>query len=505
LDYYQHVWLKKPPVSGQPKIKVSEALSPVASFYERLRYTIDYKKEHLLRRNAIERVLKRIIREKGAGDLKLVASELIKELIWAKYIPNNYYPLIKIPEIAAVIDKYLVLGRNYPTEQDWFLAVCSCEIEEKLDPELESINVLAVAIQVWFEERFDWQDETLTGPQKENQLAIAIQRSLFRADEAKSAYYLFRRLGKDRDQAQGLMQIKEDLKNPIQVRLYRFVQKEVVPFQILKTILEAKPDQAGQILADPNAFREEIYQVCEEKYSEIRDRVNRGIIRSIIYIFITKVLIAIAVEVPYEHYFLGRISIFPIASTLAIPLFFVFLIGLTLRKPTEANSEKILEQIFAFVYRQAPEDKIEFSLAKPKKRLRIKAFQIIYWLLFLTVFSLVSFALKRAGFNFVGIGIFFIFLSLVLLFGYRVKFSASELMVAEKKESLASNLLTNISLPFLDLGVWLSDKFAQLNFFIVLFDFLVEAPFKNIIGIIDEWTTYLRERRAEAVETPGEK
>jgi hypothetical protein len=94
---------------------------------------------------------------------------------------------------------------------------------------------------------------------------------------------------------------------------------------------------------------------------------------------------------------------------------------------------------------------------------------------------------------------------LVLLFGYRVRFTASELNVTGDSESLLGHLITNLSLPLLDLGVWLSDKFARFNFLIVFLDFLIEAPLKNIIGVADEWTTFVRERREEVVEVPVER
>ena len=518
LGYYQTVWGKPLQKDSQPKFKVSEALSSVASFYERLRYTIDYKKEHLLRRNAIERILKRATS----------AETLVKELIWARYIKNDFYPKSEIGNLEKIISKYLVLIKEYSIKspigeskvswRDWLLGVASCEIEERLDPQLESTDILSVAAQVWFEERFDWQESGLDKKEQENQLAIAIHRSLLRSDEAKNAFYLLRRLyrnwanetadtltGKSDEIYEIFLQIRRSLTNPLQSRLYRFIQKEVVAFQILKTFIESNPAEAGKIIIDPNALKEEIYGICEEKYGEIGDRVNRGIIRSIIYIFITKVLFAIAIEIPYEYYFIGRISPFPLVSTIAVPLFFVFLVGLTIKKPGETNTQRIIDIIFDFVYKGEPKQKVDFSLAYKKRGLRHQIFGTVYWILFFAIFTLVTYILKRAGFNFVGIGIFFIFLSLVLLFGYRVRFSASELNVTSVKESLASNLLTNVSLPFLDLGVWLADKFAQLNFFIVFFDFLIEAPFKNIIGIIDEWTTYLREKKEEAIEIPVER
>ena len=99
-----------------PKFKVGEALSSVASFYERLRYAVDYKKEHLLRRNAIERILKRNLWEKGEGSTLILGEALLKELTWARYIKNNHYPLSKINEVAQIISKYLLLSRNFAIE-----------------------------------------------------------------------------------------------------------------------------------------------------------------------------------------------------------------------------------------------------------------------------------------------------------------------------------------------------------------------------------------------------
>ena len=61
LSYYDDLLRRNSLKESGPKFKVGEALSSVASFYERLRYAVDYKKEHLLRRNAIERISTDII------------------------------------------------------------------------------------------------------------------------------------------------------------------------------------------------------------------------------------------------------------------------------------------------------------------------------------------------------------------------------------------------------------------------------------------------------------
>lgn len=527
LSYYDDLLKRTSLKDSGPKFKVGEALSSVASFYERLRYAIDYKKEHLLRRNAIERILKRNLWEKGEGDVKVLGEALLKELTWAKYIKNNFYDLTKIDELSNIISKYLVISRSFasipiPKKEakwkDWLMGVCSCEIEESLDPTVSSVDVLSMAVESWFEKKFNWIDGGLTNDEKDDQLAIAIHRSLIRGDESQNAYYVVRRLYKNWNLVKIeeveknvdniykiCLRIRKSLANPIQSRLYRFVQKEVSAFQILKSLIDENPEAAKEIFRDPETLTLKVSEVCDERYSEISSRVNRGIIRSVIYIFITKIVLAIAIEVPYELYFLKHLSYLPMVSSIAIPLLFVFLVTATIRKPSEDNTKRITELIMDFVYTRERRERVEFSLTRAKRGLTYSIFTTAYLILFVLIFSFISYALAKVGYDIVGIGIFFIFLSLILLFGYRVKFSASELNVIPKKESLFSNLFTNLTLPFLDLGVWLSDKFASLNFFILFFDFLIEAPLKNIMGILDEWGNYLRERREEAVETPVER
>lgn len=525
LEYYQDLEKRLKEKDGQEKIKVGDTFSSVASFYERIRYTIDYKKENLLRRNAIERIVKRLLWEKGEGDLVSLSETLVKELIWAKYVKNDHYPVGEVAEISAIIAKYLFLSTKFVIEnryskgwKDWLVGVASCEIEESLDPSIVSYDVFSMAIESWFKKNFEWTGNGLDEVEKENQLAIAIHRSLFRSDEPKGAYFLLRRMvkgwngmGKEEVEKRGgeiikaLVRIRSSLKNPFQSKLYRYVQKEVAAFQILKNLIEENPATAQSLMGSPDEFTKEIYEICEERYDEIRQRVNLGIIRSIIYIFITKIIFAIAIEIPYELYFLKHLSWLPLASTVVVPVLFVFLVALTIRRPGDDNTAKIAETIFDFVYEHNVTRKISFSLTGKKRGLSYQIFSAIYGIVFILVFSLIAYVLARAGYDIIGIGIFFIFLSLILLFAYRVKFTASELNVTTIKESLASHLMSNLTLPFLDLGVWLADKFSQLNFFILLFDFLVEAPLKNILGVLDEWTTFLKERKQEAIEIPVER
>ena len=529
LDYYFKARRQTPEEHAGVRIKVGETLSLFAHAYERLRYAVDYKKGHLLKRNAIERILKRILRGRWEKDPQALSEALIKELIWARYLRNDYYPLSKINEVAVVIGKYLKLMefsfRKFPDKKrllpwrDWLVSIASCEIEERLDPSLLSIEALSVSALSWFEKRYDWDESGLDKKEKEKQIIIAVHRGLFRSDDARTSYHLLKFLRPGlREEAvesldernleeilSALGEISVSLSLPVQSRLYRFVQKQIAAFQVLKEVIEDDLDNIRMVISDKAEFEERIYQMCEEKYSDISARVTRGIIRSIVYIFITKIFFAILIEIPYEYYLLGGISFVPLLTTIAIPILFVILVALTIKRPGEANTARITQKIFDFVY-DGEKDRTKFSVAGGKRRgLTYKVFAFAYGSLFFLTFAAISWVLFKIGFSMVGGVVFFIFLSLVLLFGYRVKFTASELNVMGERDSFLSHLVTNISLPLLDLGVWLSDKFSRFNFLITFLDFLIEAPLKNIIGVMDEWTDFVREKREEVVEIPVER
>src|SRR3989338_4670097 len=135
---------KTPPVQHSQsvvKISVSQTVSFAAFLYEKMRNAVEFREEHLIRRAAVERMLKRrmILNENGRD----IAEPLIKELLWARYYENNTIGEEKIGEIQTIIDKYFFLrneisaGRGSREQEkiaDFTLQIMSCEIEESLNP-----------------------------------------------------------------------------------------------------------------------------------------------------------------------------------------------------------------------------------------------------------------------------------------------------------------------------------------------------------------------------------
>lgn len=54
-------------------------------------------------------------------------------------------------------------------------------------------------------------------------------------------------------------------------------------------------------------------------------------------------------------------------------------------------------------------------------------------------------------------------------------------------------------MPVLSVGKVLSSGISKINIFGFVFDFFIEAPFKLIVEVVEEWVRFVRERREEII------
>jgi hypothetical protein len=166
---------------------------------------------------------------------------------------------------------------------------------------------------------------------------------------------------------------------------------------------------------------------------------------------------------------------------------------------------RIIERIKSFAYKEDDGRKVDFALSgMDQNRIIYRVFLAVYAFLFLLIFGAISYLLYVLRFNIASAVVFFMFMSLVLLFGFRVRYSASELNAGEEREGFFSTLLLNLSMPFLNVGALLSKGLAKINFLMMIMDFLIEAPLKTILSVVDEWSDFVRERKEEVVEVPSQ-
>ncbi len=510
---------------GSPKIKVSSLISRMSFFYEKIRNSVEYKDEHLQRKNAIERILKReiviqgVIRQVHSAE---VAHNLLTDLIRADYLPNNKLPETKIDDVAAVIDKYIALRHyalqhtrvDFQGKQDltnWILSMAACDIEELFGRR----EVTDVVIKYMFDmlvARIELPDTSEHEKDKEIQIFLSIHRNWLKFDRDMLGYLLLKFYNgtwKSPSQEDVIAvarriiplrnEIERQLDHPFARQIDRVVLRYTVFFTIFLDVIEEDPVAVYNYLKhDPKAFPRAVKRVCEKLYKAKKSKLWRAGVRSIIYIFLTKMIVALILEIPVASLLGEQTSALSLFINIAFPPFLLFLVIFFTRLPGDANTAKIVEGINEIMV-APPEKGRKFKLRESIARSgRLQAvFTAVYGITFILSFGFVIYVLRAINFSLVSTVLFLFFLTLVSFFSIRIRKGTGELFVVEPTENIITLLGEFFYTPILVVGKFLSENFSRINVFIFILDFIIEAPFKVLVEVADEWSKYVKERREE--------
>lgn len=501
-------------------LSVSQTVSFFALVYEKVRNAVEYREDHLILRAAIERILRRrfSLNPDGHGE----AENLLRELLWARYFDNGVLGAEDNVIIQNLVDKYILLRRQLVVGRDnelrvfldqFLMDLLTCEIEETLKPESAAIqsNLTFFIYQVL---RRKIKIEGLKEDQKDAYFLVAIEKVFAKSDRSYLRYHLFTTFYKTlfnytAKELNSLgskfptifKKIDDTASNPYVDNLAKFVRKQLPPFLILFALIKNKPDELQMILTDREKLWNEVDTTCRLKYQQLGARIRTLAVRSFIYILLTKMIFAIILEIPVSMYFYGEInrnaiiinSIFP-------PILMIGILGF-FKVPGDDNTKKIFQRIVDIIDEDKSfETKVAFVPKKSttKRPLLIFGFTVFYTLTFLVTLSLIYEFLSNLGFNLVSQAIFIFFVSVVSFFSYRIRQVTKELRL-EEKASILAPIGDFFFMPMLSLGKFFSSGLAKLNFFIFIFDFIIEAPFKLIFEVVEEWISFVRKRKEEII------
>lgn len=499
------------------RIQVDTFISKIAFIYEKIRNAIEYKEDHLMRKAAIFRILQRRMMIKVSAEDIILA--LIKELIRAGYLENNLIPQTKVEEVHQIFDKYVTLFNLSSVKRGtvkgnklfkWLLELCSCEIEECLMPPLANRALVEFMFKV-MRPGVNIVDKTINEKEKDLQVYLAVYRALVKSDEAMMDFKLLKYFypdwkGATKTQVMQLAkkinnlkaQIEKQKKYYLAEKLLRLFKKYTFVFNVLKDIILENPDEAERIFKEPAELEYQIRVACDKSYKKSRAKLRRSIVRVTIYIFITKMLLGLLLEFPYDYYIAKNVTLLPLSINALFPPFLMFLLGVFIRVPSKKNTSRVVSVAKEVVYQDAVSD-VKSGLGGTVKRsaLALTVFYILYLILFIFSFGVLIYALKLLSFNVASIIIFLLFLSLVSFFGIKMRLKVRELVVIDKRENPLVFLIHLFTLPFLKAGHWMSEKFAKINIFVFILDFIIEAPFKIFLEVIEDWIAFLREKKEE--------
>ncbi len=505
---------------GEDTVSVSRTGQTAGAAYEKVRNAVEYEEEHLLRRNAIRRILHRR-RAADEEDSSISRGEaVLTELIWAKYLPNKRVPAAKIGELDKIVDKYDQLLDSLAEDDegmyqyDWLLDVMSTEIEYAIDPP-HSREALATLMFDHMRTEIVWSvDDKLDDQQKDMLTYVAIHRALLKSNLATLRYRVFMLyfpkwgsadtalIHKVEERLSTIIgAVEEQIKHPYADQLYRLMRKYALVFWSIEDVAKDRPNEALEILADNDQLKREVTKAVSARYTKFRTKLYRVVGRAVLFLFLTKMLLAIILEVPYDLYVLGALEIFPLAVNVAFHPLFLTLIGVTVRIPSKKNTKKVIELVTRVLNKQPGDQSMNvvFNVRRPWTHGALgKFFTLFYGVTFLFSYGVIAWFLATIlEFNVLSIILFLLFFSLVTFFGIKIRQSVRELLVIERQGGIIGTMFDFFMLPVVRLGRWITLRARKINIFVFFLDFIIEAPFKLGIEMIEGWIAFIKDKKEE--------
>lgn len=515
IERYQFWYHSLQPKETIPTIHVDEVASTVASFYEKIRGVVEWKEEHLLRRAAIARVLKRrMILQKTAENL---AEPFVFELIRNGHFPNDQIPEEKIEEVKRTLNKYFFILENSPIAQhekwkaqlyDWLLNLAACEIEEILSPAIKEKALIEYMTELMME-----RIEVAKGMKEEEkniQVFIACQKALFKLDSPIISYYLLQKKYSDwsklsESQLQKISTdiysiwetIEKELNHPLAEKFYQICEQYDIAYLLVGDVVGQNPFEAQRNLSQPEILEGLIKSAYQTRLNKLKARIGRAAFYSTISIFITKILFALAIEIPFDKYILGEFNRQSLMFNVFFPPFLMFLLVLTIRPPKKENLNRVTLEAMKIVHKTEKKEIYPIKI-KSKKGVVLNLLVFSFYFLNLIIsFGVVIWVLRKLNFGILSMVIFLMFFSLISFTGTKIRERAKELTITNDRSGFFSFLFDSFSLPFLRLGRWLSNQWSRFNLVVVLITALIDMPLQLFVEFLEHWRTFLKEKKEE--------
>lgn len=498
-------------------IHVSSVISGAAVLYERLRYSLDYREEHLLRRHAIERVVRR--RLDNWDGFKEFARPLLVELVQAQYLKNDTVLETAISRVQAILDRYSALlalvDHNVSGQKkalkDWLLGLISAELDDELAPAPEDQALVNLMVSHVIKDG-SLEDWPMGEEERERQVFISCYRALYAFDPQTLHFFLllkylpnWRYLTPEEAAAfwpvlvEQRLVVEQALRHPAGAKLYRSLKSKAIVFHALKDIVMKNRNDINALSLNEAKLSLLLEETCHHYYGGARRRLYRSAVRSTIYIFLTKIILALVAEAPAEQFLYRAVATGPLFINIIFPPTLMFLLTVTTRFPGAGNTKQAWQIMTTLLY--GGEGRI---FARVKYTAKSSAFStgiffLFYLFTFTVTFGAIITILQKFNYTLVSLFFFLFFLTVVSFFAIRIRQPVRDLFVTSQRENIFLVLINFFSLPILRVGQVISLTSARLNVFLYLFDYLLEAPFKSFLAVFEDVLGFFREQREEIV------
>ena len=493
-------------------INVNRFVSEIATWYEKFRNAMDYRDEEVVRRAAIERILKR--RLLFGGDGEKIATPLMRELLWARYFPDSSISEEEVKKVGHAIDLYLQLREQLLSKQHNVKINIDTLVYQLLSSHLEimlnknrDVELISNFIFHLLRDRITIGDDSQET--RDIQVFIAVRRAFAKDDIAFLRFHLFEQyfgkveLGNIHTIAanfsKGYGELERQINYPLKDRIISYVKKQLPPFLIFAEVLRKQRGNIRDLIANTAEFQNAVFATAAARYKTISSKVRTAIIRSVIFILLTKFIFAFSVEATYDNLVLGHVAWNSLFINIAVPPLIMVIASLFIRTPDINNTKRIYDKIRNIVFVDKPELARALILSlKPDKRHPVLnfVFTSLWFGAFIVSFGLIISILNKLEFSLASQGIFIFFMAIISFFTYRISQTANSYTVPAK-QSFFAPIMDFFFMPIIKVGRRFTEGLSQINIFLYVFDYLIETPFKELFGFLERWFFFLQTKREE--------
>jgi hypothetical protein len=505
---------EKEEIKNQTKtgINVNRFVSEIATWYEKFRNAMDYRDEEVVRRAAIERILKRRLFFGGSG--QKIATPLMRELLWARYFPESSISDEEIKRVGSVIDLYLKLREQLIARQQDVKINIDSLIYQLLSSRLElmlsknrDIELISNFIFHLLREKIIIKDDSPEN--RDIQVFIAVRKAFAKDDMAFLKFHLFEQyFGVLTEEnvhtvatnfAKGYKELEKQIHYPLKDRITSYVKKQLPPFLIFAEVLRKERGSIRTLINNATEFQKSIFAAAQIRYKSISSKVRTAIVRSVIFILLSKFVFAFSVEATYDNIVLGYIAWNSLIINIVSPPLIMVIASLFIRTPDNKNTKRIYDKVMSILHVDSPElDRPLVLSLKPDKRNPVLnfIFTILWWAAFIVSFGLVINILNRLKFSPASQGVFIFFVAIISFLTYRINQTANSYTIPARQGFLAP-IGDFLFMPIIKVGRRFTEGLSHINIFIYIFDYLIETPFKEIFGFLEKWFYFLQTKREE--------
>ncbi len=513
---------------GYTPIHIDDISSKVARFYEVVRKVIDWQDDAVLRRGAIERILKRILFPKLTGLSTLVspdflAESLTVELIRGGHLPNDSVPRERIAIVSETLEKHLFFLENSSSRGflkvkekinyiTFIIEIMACEIEEILvNPEKEYglMNLMTEALQ----KRIRLVPENkLSEAEKRKWVYISVCLSLYSLDDnfiffqtLKGKFPFWHHPNQEQmkiinSQLDAIWKnLQNELQCPSTKKFTRITEKIDTVFTLIDDVLknlEDKPKNILPVFENKEKLSQMITEAYQKRYTTLKTRLFRLAIFSTLSVFLSNWVTFYIVEVPLANIFYEGFNFLAAAADFAIPTAVMFFLVIIIRPPAKKNEKMAIDTTLGFIYQDEKQEYYQIRLAENKKSIFRLIMNILYLIFMAAVFTGVAYAFILAKIPVTSVIFDTFTIALTVFAAVTIRNKASELSV-DDRINLTDFLLDIFSVPVAKVGSILAKKWKEYNVVAILFNFVIETPFAIILDFIGRWSEFIKERRAE--------